>query len=288
LGHREENIRNLFLCLVGTYVLLLIGSMAILTYVVPVLPTPLIRNLNRGTLALELSVILTFVISAIAIPLGFAFMYFFGGVVSTKVIKIYLFITRGKHIVLPKNNAGAPNGKRSRVHLKLDRQLIYFLFIFAVVISFASYLANHREPLVAPIGQTRDIATLLTGDFVSLTMSASLVVPVVTLALPYFRGLRLRSIDVGPFHTTVLSTIIGVSGGFTLLYTLLTKPILEYVLFYAFLLLGICWSFAVGCNLGAEAANALIVDEIYSAKSNSRLLSSRIWLENPPGKLVEI
>lgn len=285
---REENIRNLFLCLVGTYVLLLIGSMAILTYVVPVLPTPLIRNLNRGTLALELSVILTFVISAIAIPLGFAFMYFFGGVVSTKVIKIYLFITRGKHIVLPKNNAGAPNGKRSRVHLKLDRQLIYFLFIFAVVISFASYLANHREPLVAPIGQTRDIATLLTGDFVSLTMSASLVVPVVTLALPYFRGLRLRSIDVGPFHTTVLSTIIGVSGGFTLLYTLLTKPILEYVLFYAFLLLGICWSFAVGCNLGAEAANDLIVDEIYSAKSNSRLLSSRIWLENPPGKLVEI
>jgi hypothetical protein len=288
LGPKEENIRNLFLCLVGTYVLLLIGSMAILTYVLPVLPTPLIRNLNRGTLALELSVILTFVISAIAIPLGFAFMYFFGGVISTKVIRIYLFITRGKHIVLPKNSAAAPNGKRPKVHLKLDRQLIYFLFIFAVVVSFASYLANHREPLVAPIGQTRDIATLLTGDFVTLTMSASLIVPLVALALPYFRGLRLRSIDVGPFHTTVLSTIIGVSGGFTLLYTLLTKPILEYVLFYAFLLLGICWSFATGCNLGAEAANSLIVDEIYSAKANSRLLSSRIWLENPPGKLVEI
>jgi hypothetical protein len=288
LGPKEENIRNLFLCLVGTYVLLLIGSMAILTYVLPVLPTPLIGNLNRGTLALELSVILTFVISAIAIPLGFAFMYFFGGVVSTKVIRIYLFLTRGKHIVLPKNRETAPNGKRSRVHLKLDRQLIYFLFIFAVVVSFASYLANHREPLVAPIGQTRDIATLLTGDFVTLTMSASLIVPLVTLALPYFGGLRLRSIDVGPFHTTVLSTIIGVSGGFTLLYTLLTRPILEYILFYAFLLLGICWSFATGCNLGAEAANGLIVDEIYSAKPNSRLLSSRIWLENPPGKLVEI
>lgn len=288
MGPREENIRNLFLCLVGAYVLLLIGSMAILTYVLPVLPTPLLRNLNRGTLALELSVILTFVISAIAIPLGFAFMYFFGGVVSTKVIRIYLFITRGKHIVLPRNPTSTPNGKRPRIHLKLDRQLIYFLFIFAVVVSFASYLANHREPLVAPIGQTRDIATLLTGDFVTLTMSASLIVPVVTLALPYFRGLRLRSIDVGPFHTTVLSTIIGVSGGFTLLYTLLTKPILEYVLFYAFLLLGICWSFATGCNLGAEAANGLIVDEIYSAKANSRLLSSRIWLENPPGKLVEI
>src|SRR2546430_8011031 len=119
----------------------MIGSIAILTYVVPVLPTPLLRNLNRGTLALELGVILTFVISAIAIPLGFTFMYFFGGVVSTRVIRIYLLITRGKHIVLPKNRGAAPIGKRERINLKLDRQLIYFLFIFAVVVSFASYLA---------------------------------------------------------------------------------------------------------------------------------------------------
>jgi len=30
-------------------------------------------------------------------------MYFFGGAVSTKAIKLYLYITNGKHIVLPKN-----------------------------------------------------------------------------------------------------------------------------------------------------------------------------------------
>lgn len=48
MGPREYNLRNFLLCLVGTYLLLLIGSMTILTYVVPVLPTPFLRNLNRG------------------------------------------------------------------------------------------------------------------------------------------------------------------------------------------------------------------------------------------------
>ncbi len=284
---RKDNLRNFLLCLAGTYLLLLVGSMAILAYVVPVLPTPFLRNLNKGVLAIELSTILTFIISAIAIPLGFAYMYFFGGAVSTKAIKMYLYVTRGKHIVLPKNQT--IDADRSRgIHVRLGRQLTFFGFIFAVVVSFASYLANHREPLVVPIGGTRDIGTLLVGDFVTLTMSASLIIPLVTLALPYFGGLRLRSIDVGPFHTTVLSTVIGASGGFTLLYTVLTKPILEYILFYASLLLGICWAFAMGCNLAAEPANRLIVDEVFSAKSTSRLLSSRIWLENPPGKLVEV
>jgi hypothetical protein len=287
MGPKHENIGNFLICIAGTYVLLLVGSMAILTYVVPVLPTPFLRNLDKGFLSIELSAILTLVISAIAIPLGFAYMYFFGGFLSTKAIKLYLYITRGKHIVIPKNLAAGANGPLN-TNARLRRQLIYFGFIFAVVVSFASYLANNRAPLVAPIGATRDLATLLTGDFVTLTMSASLIVPIVTLALPYFGGLRLRSIDVGPFHTTVLSTIIGASGGFTLLYTILTKPVLEYFVFYAALLLGICWAFAIGCNWAAEPANRLIVDDVYSAKPKSRLLSSRIWLENPPGKLVEV
>src|SRR5712692_1880414 len=143
MGPREYNLRNFLLCLVGTYLFLLIGSMAILTYVVPVLPTPFLHNLNRGLLAIELSTIFTLILSAIAIPLGFAFTYFFGGAVSTKAIKLYLGITRGKHIVLPKNQ-NMVGRKTSRTSVKLRRQLTFFGFIFAVVVSFASYLANHR------------------------------------------------------------------------------------------------------------------------------------------------
>lgn len=234
---------------------------------------------------LGLSATLTVVVSVIAIPLGFGFMYFFGGVVSPKAIKLYLSITKGKHIVLPREPR--PGLQSPEIVLKLRRQVVYFAFILVIVVSFAAYLAKHRLPIVASLGRPSDIVTLMTGDFIVLTMTASLVIPAVTLALPYFGGLRLRSIDVGPFHTTVLSTIIGVSGGFSLLYSILSKPAVEYLLFYVFLFVGVSWCFAMGCNLAAEPANRRIAHEVYGAKPSGRLLPSRIWLEFPPGKFIE-
>lgn len=290
-GQNAHNKRNLVLCLVGTYVLFLTGSAVVLTILLPFLEraTNLVpRTLDRGALTLELSATLTIVIAMIAIPLGFVYMYFFGGIVSPKVMKLYLFITKGTHVIVPREPGAAPSGKGRGVMLKLRRQLVYFGFILAVVVSFATYLAKNKEPIVAPLGRPSDVASLITGDFVTLTMTASLIVPVVALALPYFGGLRLRTIDVGPFHTTVLSTVVGISGGFALLYSLLSKPILQYILFYVFLFMGVSWCFAMGCNLAADPANRHIAQEVFSAKPNSRLLSSKIWLEVLPGKLVEV
>ncbi len=251
------------------------------------LPGRFVHIADRGLFVIELGAVLTVLVSLIAIPLGFAYMYFFGGVVSPRAMKLYLYLTRGKHIVLPGKTEGA-DGKSSIAELRLRRQVLYFLFILAVAVSFAFYLAKQREPLVAPIGQASDAASLLTGDFVTLTMWASLMVAAVSLALPYFGGLRLRSIDAGPFHTTILTSLIGFAGGISIVYALLTRPGLENIVFYTSLFLGVCWSFATGCNLGANPANKLIIQDVFSAKPTSRLVSSKIWLENPPGKLVEI
>ncbi|TMI33196.1 hypothetical protein E6H29_01060 [Candidatus Bathyarchaeota archaeon] len=97
--------------------------------------------------------------------------------------------------------------------------------------SFAFYLAKKREPLITPFGQASDAAAPLTRDFVTLTMWASLTVAIVSLALPYFGGLRLRSIDAGPFHTTILTSLAEFAGGISLVYALLTRPGLENIVF---------------------------------------------------------
>ncbi len=289
MGPKGHSKRNFLLCLLGTYILFLIGSATVLAILLTALPSDFLpRNVDRGTLVLEMSATLTIVISLIAIPLGFGLMYLFGGFLSTRAMKLYLLITRGKHIVLPKIPDAAPNNPSGGTRLKLRRQVVYWLSILAVVVSFATYLARHRIPIVAPQGRSSDISALITGDFVTLTMSASLIVPVVALALPYFGGLRLRSIDVGPFHTTLLSTIIGISGGFTLLYAFFTKPSFQYVIFYVFLFMGVCWCFALGCNLAADPVNRHIARQVFSAKPNSRVVASKIWLGNPPGRLVEV
>ena len=284
----SHNRRNILVCFIGTFSLFLVGSSTVLVFLASasgVLP----RNTQVGLLTFALSATLSIVISLVGIPIGFTFMYFFGGVVSTKAIKLYLFITKGTHVIGSKTSELSAVQASHGLKLKLRRQIMYFGFILAVVVPFASYEAKHKDiPFFSPLARTTDIVSLITQDFVTLTMTASLMLPLVALALPYFGGLRLRSIDVGPFHTTVLSMVIGASGGFSLLYTALTRPMLSVLAYVFLLLIGVCWCFAIGCNLAADPANRHIAHIVLAEKVSSRVVSSKIWLENPPGKFREV
>ena len=284
----SHNRRNILVCFIGTFCLFLVGASTVLVFLASasgVLP----RNTQVGLLTFALSATLSIVISLVGIPIGFTFMYFFGGVVSTKAIKLYLFVTRGTHVIGSKTSELSAVQASHGLKLKLRRQIIYFGFILSVVVPFASYEAKHKDiPFFSPLARTTDIVSLITQDFVTLTMTASLMLPLVALALPYFGGLRLRSIDVGPFHTTVLSMVIGASGGFSLLYTALTRPMLSVLAYVFLLLIGVCWCFAIGCNLAADPANRHIAHIVLAEKVSSRVVSSKIWLENPPGKFREV
>ncbi|OLE91508.1 MAG: hypothetical protein AUF79_04125 [Crenarchaeota archaeon 13_1_20CM_2_51_8] len=278
----------MLLCLVGTFILFLIGSSTVLLILAST-SRALPRGTPLGSFTLELSATLTLVISLIGIPIGFTYMYFFGGVISTKAIKLYLYITKGTHVIGSKTSELSIVQASRGLKLKLRRQIMFFGFIVAVVVPFATYESNHKDiPFFSPLARTTDLVSLITQDFVTLTMTASLMLPLVALALPYFGGLRLRSIDVGPFHTTVLTTVVGASGGFSLLYTALTRPIFSILAYIFILLIGVCWCFALGCNLAAEPADRHIARVVLAEKVSSRVVSSKIWLENPPGKFREV
>ncbi len=215
-------------------------------------------------------------------------MYFFGGIVSTKAIKVYLLITRGTHIITSKvSELEAIRGEKG-VKLTLRRQLTYFPILLAVIISFAIYLSKHHLPVVSSLAKTSDVLSLITGDYVTLTLIGSLMVPVVALALPYLGGLRLRTIDVGPFHITILSLVVGISGGFTLLYSIETQPTILLLTHWLLLFMGVCWCFAIGCTLAADPANRQIVRYVLSEKTSSKLISSRIWLQSAQGQFREV
>jgi hypothetical protein len=224
----------------------------------------------------------------VAIPLGYAYMYFFGGFVSTKAIKLYLLITRGTHIVTSKVSELEAIKARRGVKLTLHRQLTYFPIILAVIISFAIYLSKHHLPVVTSLAKTSDLISLVTGDYITLTLIGSLMLPVIALALPYLGGLRLRTIDVGPFHTTILSLIVGISGGFTLLYSIETQPTILLLTHWLLLFMGVCWCFAVGCSLAADPANRQIARSVLCEKTSSKLISSKIWLQSPQGQFREV
>ncbi len=283
-----HNRRNLLICIGCTFVLFLAGSSTVLLILAST-NRVLLRSTAIEPMTLALTATLTLVISLLAIPIGFTYMYFFGGVVSTRAIKLYLYVTRGTHVIGSKNSELAKIQTSKGLRLKLRRQVMFFGFILAVVVPFATYEANHKDlPLISPLSRTTDIVSLVTQDFITLTMTASLMLPLVALALPYFGGLRLRSIDVGPFHTTILSMVIGASGGFSLLYTSLTRPVFSILAYLFLLLIGVCWCFAVGCNLAADPADRHIARTVLAEKVSSRVVSSKIWLESPPGKFREV
>jgi hypothetical protein len=282
----SHNRRNFLISSIATFLLFLIGSLHFLSNVATYPVHPGLTQLSIT--ALELSLISTIVVSLVAIPLGFAYMYFFGGFVSTKAIKLYLLITRGTHIVTSKMSELEAIKAGRGVNLTLRRQLTYFSVILAVVISFATYLSENRIPASTPLAKTSDILSLIAGDYIPLTMMGSLMVPIVALALPYLGGLRLRTIDVGPFHTTILSLVVGISGGFTLLYSIETQPTISLLIRWSLLLVGVCWCFAMGCSLAADPANRLIVRNVLAEKTSSKLIASRIWLQSAQGQFREV
>jgi hypothetical protein len=244
-----------------------------------------------GLTALELGLTSATVISLVAIPLGYVYMYLFGGFVSTKAIKLYLLITRGTHIVSSKVSELEAIKAGKGVKLTLRRQVTYFPIILAVIVSFAIYLSKHHLPVISSVQKASDLISLIfpiTRDYITLTLIGSLMVPVVALALPYLGGLRLRTIDVGPFHTTILSLVVGVSGGFTLLYSIETQPTIIILTNWLLLFIGVCWCFALGCSLAADPANRQIVRKVLSEKTSSKLISSKIWLQSAQGQFREV
>jgi hypothetical protein len=282
----SRNRRNFLICSLVSFLLFLIGSLHFLSYLVNYSVRP--GGAQLGVTVLELGLTSTIVISLVAIPLGYAYMYFFGGFVSTRAIKLYLLITRGTHIVTSRVSELEAIKAGKGVKLNLRRQLTYFPIILAVVISFAIYLSKHRLPIVSSFAKTSDVLSLITGDYITLTVIGSLMVPVVALALPYLGGLRLRTIDAGPFHTTVLTLVVGVSGGFTLLYSIETQPTISLLTHWSLLFMGVCWCFAIGCSLATDPANRQIVRGVLSEKTSSKLISSKIWLQNAQGQFREV
>jgi hypothetical protein len=282
----SHNRRNFLICSITTFLLFLIDALHFLSNVTPYPVRP--GSTQLIVAALQLSLISTLVISLVAIPLGYGYMYFFGGYVSTRAIKLYLLITRGTHIVTSKMSELEAIKAGRGAKLTLRRQLTYFPIILAVIISFAIYLSKHRLPLVSSLTNPSDFVSLIKGDYITVTAIGSLMVPVVALALPYLGGLRLRTIDVGPFHTTILSLVVGISGGFTLLYSIETQPTINLLIRWSLLFVGVCWCFAIGCNLAADAANRLIVGNVMSEKTSSKLISSKIWLQNAQGQFREV
>ena len=156
-----------------------------------------------------------------------------------------------------------------------------------IVAEFSFFFINiQRLSILSPLFKTSDIISLITQDHVVLTMAGSLMIPAAP-APPYFGGLRLRKIDVEP-HTAVLTSIVGASRGFTPISSMLARPVISLLIYYLLLFMGVCWSFALGCNLAADPAKRHLAKNVLSEKLTSKLVSSKSGSKTRSKKFVEV
>ncbi|OLD04589.1 MAG: hypothetical protein AUJ07_03530 [Crenarchaeota archaeon 13_1_40CM_3_53_5] len=65
------NTRSLVIYVATTYLLFLVGTLAVLVYVLPLLPGRFVHIEDKGLFIIELGGVLTVLVPLIAIPLGF-------------------------------------------------------------------------------------------------------------------------------------------------------------------------------------------------------------------------
>src|SRR5204862_2719509 len=107
--------------------------------------------------------------------------------------------TKGTHIISSKTSELSAVQASRGLKLKLRRQIMYFGFILAVVVPFATYEAKHKDiPFFSPLARTTDIVNLITQDFITLTMTASLTLPLVALS-PVLRRIKASQHRCWPF-----------------------------------------------------------------------------------------
>src|SRR5881296_354332 len=99
-----HNKRNLLFCVVGMWLLFAIGAGAVLS----IAPRNFVSDaVPRLPLSLELGIGLMLFVGPLAVLVGFIDMYLFGGMLSTRAMRLYLFIMRGRHVVTPRRSKEA-------------------------------------------------------------------------------------------------------------------------------------------------------------------------------------
>src|SRR5207245_3035324 len=106
----------------GSGTVLSIAPKNFLSDAVPMLP-----------LSLELGMGLMLFVAPLAVLVGFMYMYFFGGILSTRAMKLYLFVMRGRHVVTLRKSEYADLSARQGLYLELRLDLVYFFFLLCVV-----------------------------------------------------------------------------------------------------------------------------------------------------------
>ena len=253
--------------------------------------------------------VFTSIVGLLVVGLGYGSIILLGGMCSLNIAGLIARLTKTKQVIRPKDEKFLHLGKA----LIAKSHLVYLplvLFFTSIAIGWDIYSADPSRTASTRPGVLRLVLHSLnflatpqraSGVLFSLRLTPGLIVItmisglVPSIALPYFRRFKIIGINSGPFHSTLLTAVIGPIIGLNILVSLL--GIFYNVLWaeaptsyhYALIvLIGFSLHYSAGTYIGRGKAESIILRRL----ANGRYDHNRVVVVdrklNPNAEIIEL
>jgi hypothetical protein len=292
---------------------LTLGFVAYIVAAVSTFSIPQLTVVGLDPLAIAL---LTSILGVLVIGLGYESIVLLGGICSLSIAGLISRLTKTRQVIRPKEE----KSWRLRKALIEKSHLVYLplvLFFTSLALGWDIYTANtstarsvSSKTTTTRPGMLQSVLHSLnflatpqhaSGVLFSLRLTPGLIAITVisglapSIALPYFRRFKIIGINGGPFHSTVLTAVLGPIIGLNILVSLL--DIFYKVLWaeaptsyhYAIIvLIGFSLHYSAGTYIGRGKAESIILGKL----ANGRYDTNRIVVVdrtlNPNAETIEL
>jgi len=276
--------------------LILISSflLGIALYVFAVQTTFTFRFANYDTLMI---VLLTIIAGPAVLLLGYGTVVLIGGVASLRLAEFLARVTRSKHVIEIIDEK--PQTLRQKIQTEYFTLIMPLLvFVLSMVIVWDVYnLHEDSTSIFHPLLHWLDVLSKPTG-IGPITFAIDAIPAMITLiaisgitpaiVLPYFRKFKITGVNSGPFHTTLLTTVLGFVIGLGailaivgLVYeTLWVGKEPRYYHYVIPAMLGLCIHYTIGAYLGREKSEKMITKTL-EQQSRKRVVQGTVHIRGP-------
>jgi hypothetical protein len=291
-------------------------TLGFVTYAVAAVSTFSIPQLTHvGLDPLEIA-ILTSIAGFLVIGLGYGSIVLLGGICSLNIAGLISRLTKTKQVIRPKEEKPSQLGKV----LIEKSHLVYLplvLFFTSLALGWDIYSADpstvravsSRTTTIRPgmlqlvLHSLNFLATpqRASGVLFSLRLTPGLIAITVisglapSIALPYFRRFKIIGINSGPFHSTVLTAVLGPIIGLNILVSLL--GIFYKVLWAAaptsyhyalIVLIGFSLHYSAGTYIGRGKAESIILGRLANGRYDRKRVVVLDRTLNPNAEVIEL
>ncbi len=252
---------------------------------------------------------LTSIVGLLVIGLGYASIVLLGGICSLSIAGLIARFTKTRQVIRPKEEKLLQLGKV----LIEKSHLVYLplvLFFTSIALGWDIYSADPPRTASTEPGILRLVLHSLnflatpqraTGVLFSLRLTPGLVAITIisglapSIALPYFRRFKIIGINSGPFHSTLLTAVLGPIIGLNILVSLL--GIFYKVLWaeaptsyhYALIVLvGFSLHYSAGTYIGRGKAESIIFRRLTNGRYDRNRIVVLDQTLNPNAEAIDL